>query len=441
MVVSSEEELEEKLRGYVEGERGVEGVYEGGVKGNREAMAVFRGDEDLRATVGKWVGSGKVKKVVELWVRGLEVEWEKLYGEAKPRRMSLPTYPFAGERYWVEGVGGEVGVGVGNRGERGERGVGRYLHPMLHENRSDLREQRYRTRLRGEEFFLADHRVEMREGGGEEGEKVLPGVAMLEMAREAVERSWPGEEGEEGKGEEGKGVGGKGEGGVVGKELELREVVWVQPVVVRGEKELWVRLRAAEGNEGREGGEEIEYEIYGEEEGGEEVVYSQGRGVWRERREERVEGGGGGEEVGGGGEDEKWGEGGVGGRGKWGGDVRGVCGDGDEVWGEDEGSEEVASGERRGMGGTAGGGGKGGEKGRERVCDAPEFAGRGSAGGIGAGLGAEAAAASAVRGGEAEGGEGKWRSEVCVGEVRGGWEWPREWEWRSRGEAGYRCVR
>ena len=50
----------------------------------------------------KWVERGKYGKLLELWVKGLSFDWRRLYGEAKPRRISLPTYPFAKERYWVE---------------------------------------------------------------------------------------------------------------------------------------------------------------------------------------------------------------------------------------------------------------------------------------------------------------------------------------------------
>ena len=32
---------------------------------------------------------------------GLSFDWNQLYGDSKPRRISLPTYPFARERYWV----------------------------------------------------------------------------------------------------------------------------------------------------------------------------------------------------------------------------------------------------------------------------------------------------------------------------------------------------
>jgi len=40
--------------------------------------------------------------LLELWVQGVSVQWERLYGEDMPRRISLPTYPFAKERYWID---------------------------------------------------------------------------------------------------------------------------------------------------------------------------------------------------------------------------------------------------------------------------------------------------------------------------------------------------
>ncbi|MBB4730092.1 3-oxoacyl-(acyl-carrier-protein) synthase/NAD(P)-dependent dehydrogenase (short-subunit alcohol dehydrogenase family)/aryl carrier-like protein, partial [Xanthomonas arboricola] len=39
-----------------------------------------------------------------LWVQGVPVDWRGLHAGRTPRRVSLPTYPFAPEHYWVPGV-------------------------------------------------------------------------------------------------------------------------------------------------------------------------------------------------------------------------------------------------------------------------------------------------------------------------------------------------
>ncbi len=35
------------------------------------------------------------------WAKGAAVDWSLLYEGEKPKRVSLPVYPFAKERYWV----------------------------------------------------------------------------------------------------------------------------------------------------------------------------------------------------------------------------------------------------------------------------------------------------------------------------------------------------
>lgn len=43
----------------------------------------------------------KLIQIAEGWVNGAEIDWNKLYGK-KPNKISLPTYPFAKERYWFD---------------------------------------------------------------------------------------------------------------------------------------------------------------------------------------------------------------------------------------------------------------------------------------------------------------------------------------------------
>jgi acyl transferase domain-containing protein len=39
--------------------------------------------------------------LARLWLAGVEVNWEQLYAQERPRRVELPTYPFERRRYWV----------------------------------------------------------------------------------------------------------------------------------------------------------------------------------------------------------------------------------------------------------------------------------------------------------------------------------------------------
>jgi len=62
---------------------------------------VFGADEDMANALQAWIAKGKVHKLAQMWVKGLTLDWNDLYGQARPRRISLPTYPFARERFWA----------------------------------------------------------------------------------------------------------------------------------------------------------------------------------------------------------------------------------------------------------------------------------------------------------------------------------------------------
>ncbi|TMC15826.1 MAG: SDR family NAD(P)-dependent oxidoreductase [Chloroflexi bacterium] len=103
--VSSLTELKERLRRYIEGCTEGGDWYRGRVKQN-DPIGAFAADEDGQKTVAAWISKGKYEKLLEWWVKGLAVNWKLLYtveaGGASilPRRIALPTYPFARERYW-----------------------------------------------------------------------------------------------------------------------------------------------------------------------------------------------------------------------------------------------------------------------------------------------------------------------------------------------------
>lgn len=101
VLASSLEQLSDKLQAWLAGEQGVEDFWHGQVKRNDETIALFSGDADLQETIDRWIAQGKYPKLLELWVKGLNPDWNKLYGEDRPHRISLPAYPFARDRYWT----------------------------------------------------------------------------------------------------------------------------------------------------------------------------------------------------------------------------------------------------------------------------------------------------------------------------------------------------
>src|SRR5436305_774670 len=139
-----------------------------------DVMGAFTADEDGKQAVMAWMRKGKYGKLLELWVKGLMINWKDLYGEHLPRRISLPTYPFAQERYWLPPPTSEP---TANSRVASQEALSA-LHPLVQRNTSTLWEQRFSSTFRGDEFFLADHVVK--------GQRIMPAVAYLEMARAAV---------------------------------------------------------------------------------------------------------------------------------------------------------------------------------------------------------------------------------------------------------------
>lgn len=236
-LADSREALLTALEGFVNN-NSAERVLRGQVKKSKDGVAVFEGDEDTSILLQTWIQKRKLKKVAELWVKGLNIDWNQLYGDAKPRRISLPTYPFARERYWIPEIDNQSAIRAATTAVK--------IHSFLHQNTSDLSEQRFTSIFTGEEFFLVDHVVK--------GRRVLPGAAHLEMARAAVDQA-------AGALEEGK------------KGIRLKNIVWARPIGVNGQPvEVHIGLYPEEGRE-------IAYEIYSRSEGNgaEPLVHSQGR--------------------------------------------------------------------------------------------------------------------------------------------------------------------
>ena len=99
-------ELVAKLKDFAAGTRSIDGCWVGRVDRNSEALQAFASDEDRRDMLTRWIAKGEYEKIAECWTRGVALDWRLLDGigqaaTRRPRRISLPTYPFAKERYWA----------------------------------------------------------------------------------------------------------------------------------------------------------------------------------------------------------------------------------------------------------------------------------------------------------------------------------------------------
>jgi acyl transferase domain-containing protein/acyl-CoA synthetase (AMP-forming)/AMP-acid ligase II/shikimate kinase/acyl carrier protein/2-polyprenyl-3-methyl-5-hydroxy-6-metoxy-1,4-benzoquinol methylase len=225
------QEFIHQLESFNQGIEPVKDCWQGRVKQGKELIALLGSDEDSQELIGKWILKEKLDKIVQYWVQGGTIDWDSLYDQAKPRRINLPTYPFAKEYYWIPELNSKSGRIIPQM--TAAYAYSPVLHPLLQQNTSDFSEQRFSSTFTGEEFFLKDHCFH--------GKRILPGVAYLEMARAAAEVA-AGTLAEKPMG------------------IRLKDIVWLRPIVA-GERPVQIHIGLFPEDSTRQGGE-IAFEIY-----------------------------------------------------------------------------------------------------------------------------------------------------------------------------------
>jgi acyl transferase domain-containing protein/acyl-CoA synthetase (AMP-forming)/AMP-acid ligase II/acyl carrier protein/2-polyprenyl-3-methyl-5-hydroxy-6-metoxy-1,4-benzoquinol methylase len=167
MVVSSLEEVKNKLTQYAQGKAKIDNFYRGNVNIHSAQSELLIKGKAGKAFLKIVVEEQEFSQLAQLWVSGVEIDWQLLYPSQKPQRISLPTYPFAKERYWISTSDKNLKI-VDVKGHKAN------LHPLLDSNESTLEEQCFKKVFFGEEFYLTDHQM------GEQS--ILPAVVYLEMA-------------------------------------------------------------------------------------------------------------------------------------------------------------------------------------------------------------------------------------------------------------------
>ncbi|WP_339254521.1 SDR family NAD(P)-dependent oxidoreductase [Paenibacillus sp. FSL P2-0136] len=248
IVADSVKGLKEKLSAFMAGREDIPNLYQGQVQRNNKMLSLLSDDDDLNESIHRWMRRKKYVRLLELWVQGLNVDWNRLYEGIKPRRISLPTYPFAREHYWMSASDGRKVV---DKEEYVKNIVG-IIHPLVHLNTSTFTEQRYSSVFMGTEFFLCDHRVK--------GNKVLPAVTYLEMVLNSLVHALE-----------------LGDDEI--STIQFKDFVWIRPLSI-GEAEVTLHIRLMPKVDG-----EIHCELFTETEDGVSRTHCEGT-AWLDKRSE-----------------------------------------------------------------------------------------------------------------------------------------------------------
>jgi len=179
-VVSSVKSLLEKISSHIDGEEGVEEVYSGQLESEASGMSLISDDEDMKQAIERWIERKKFSKLADLWVKGLELDWNKLYlSDRRPNFMSLPGYPFAKEKYWMDtSTMGPLAVPKTSSNDK----LSVQLHPLVHQNTSNFERQSFCSTFNGLnpfESILSDNADS------------YPGLLLLELLRAGITLSTP----------------------------------------------------------------------------------------------------------------------------------------------------------------------------------------------------------------------------------------------------------
>ena len=99
-VVKSEKDLLNTLRTLIESEMSCENAYRGNIRANKGKSGLGASKPEIEKFIATKDQRKELTELGRMWVLGMVVDWDQLYGDVKPKRISLPTYPFKKKRYW-----------------------------------------------------------------------------------------------------------------------------------------------------------------------------------------------------------------------------------------------------------------------------------------------------------------------------------------------------
>ncbi|MCZ8521618.1 MULTISPECIES: beta-ketoacyl synthase N-terminal-like domain-containing protein [Paenibacillus] len=160
--------LRELLERFLQGTEDPGHIYRGQAKQGADLSMLFQEDEDSGELLQRWLRKGRLANIARLWTQGVDIDWTQLHRHSKPRRIPLPTYPFAKDRYWLpvsESRGSSTAsAAYGLRGDASRlpettagEAASRSLR-LLHKAWEPCPEAALRSGPSGTVIILADHR-------------------------------------------------------------------------------------------------------------------------------------------------------------------------------------------------------------------------------------------------------------------------------------------
>ncbi|HEX2925510.1 MAG TPA: amino acid adenylation domain-containing protein [Ruminiclostridium sp.] len=244
IVFGSFPELLNRITAYYNEKQPVEGVFTGNTKAASNDMTDIMNTGEGTDFAKELIKNREMEKLAQLWVKGKNIRWSVFYEGLEPQRISVPTYPFAREIYWVN-RNTSMGNGAGHQGKVSA------LTALIDSNESTLEEQCFKKRLFKDEFFLKHHIVG--------GRIILPGVVYLEMMRMAGELA-------------------SRKAAVV----QIKNIVWGQPVIIEDDyKDIFIKLYPSDNA--------VEFQVVSVNGDNENVIHSNGSLVYGTMEKKQVD--------------------------------------------------------------------------------------------------------------------------------------------------------
>ncbi|GAB2187696.1 SDR family NAD(P)-dependent oxidoreductase [Roseibium sp. LAB1] len=101
LLVGSIEDLKEALAAWIAGRKTGVPVLASEAHGRRGALAALADDDVIHEVAERAWQTGRSETLLRLWVEGVDINWADLRRDQPGRIVSLPTYPFEKNRYWL----------------------------------------------------------------------------------------------------------------------------------------------------------------------------------------------------------------------------------------------------------------------------------------------------------------------------------------------------